>query len=82
MAVGLQWVKLTLDATARSIIDRAIGDLSRREGSKLVLIRKRQGKIMGCRAEDLWFCHVRDENFPPRTLAIDVRPEQRTLLPS
>ena len=84
MPLDLCWGKIRLETTARSVLDRAVGDLNRRFGVKLRLVRLSSGKVIACRAGDFWFCRVGDDGRPPqtRTLAVDTRPEQRTLLPA
>ena len=83
MTPGPHWSRIRLDPAARSLLDRGIGDLSRRLGVKLRLLRLPSGMVTVCHADDLWFCRVGDGGDPPRiwTLAIDSRPEQRNLLP-
>lgn len=77
------WKRIRLDAAARSLLDRAVGDLGRQLGLKLRLLRLPSGMVTACRVDDLWFCRVGDGGDPPRlrTLAVDSRPEQRNLLP-
>ncbi len=83
ISTQLIWRKIRLDAKSRSIFDRAVADVNRKLGVKWHLIRHPSGKLTSCRVDDLWFCHVGDASPEPRvwTLAIDTRPEQRTLLP-
>ncbi len=83
MSLGLRWGKLRLDSTTRSLLDRAVADLNRKRDVKFHLIKHPWGKLIACHVDDLWFCHVGDGGRPPRiwTLAVDTRPEQRTLLP-
>ena len=78
-----QWKRIRLDAAARSLLDRAVGELGRQLGAKLRLLRLPSGMVTVCRVDDLWFCRVGDGGTPPRiwTLAVDSRPEQRNLLP-
>ena len=84
MADGLQWAKVRLDATTRSVLDRAVTHLGRALALNLHLVKHPSGKLIAFRVEDLWFCRVGDGGHPPRTwtLAIDTRPEPRTLLPA
>ena len=83
MTTDLKWGRVRLDSATRPVLDRALGALGRRLGAALRLARHHSGKVVACRAGDLWFCRVLDAAEPPRTwtVAVDTRPEPRTLLP-
>ena len=84
MSISLEWRKQRLDSTSRPILDRAVTDLNRKLGAKLRIVKLSSGKLVACHVEDLWFCRVSDDGDPPCvwTVAVDTRPEQRTLLPT
>ena len=83
MTPELKWRKIRLDGADRSTLDRAVGALGRRLGVPLRLVRLAHGKLVACRVDDLWFCHVGDGGQPPQTwtVAVDTRPEPRALRP-
>ena len=84
VSLELKWTKIRLDAAARSTLDRAVADVNRRLEAPVHLVRHPSGRVLVCRVADLWFCHVgaAESESPIWTLAVDTRPEQRTLLPA